>query len=57
MTIKPWRERVGFRVDYRLLYPTAVERAMEQEIQELREELAKYRTSQTKEEPNTDRCK
>ena len=38
--VAPWRARIGVGADFPLHAPTDVERAMEQEIAELREELA-----------------
>jgi hypothetical protein len=39
-TVKTWRERIGQPADFPLHAPTDVERAMEEEIAELRSMLA-----------------
>lgn len=39
MTIKPWRERAGLSPAYELHNPSTVEKAMQEEIAELRERL------------------
>lgn len=37
--IKGWRERAGLLADFRIYFATAVEKAMQEEIDELRERL------------------